>query len=403
MGGIRWVLTKTITQDLYIRGPILAVSNDKIWRIFNMSKKGSKKTIEKLVDESIEETKSEKKTEKQDTKKETVDEKLLEVIDEDIKKEEDETRNRLVPLPNKVNQKVSKKDSTEEPTEKFAEGLDTVTDIKEIGGVEDDEENDIKPTTEIRPNKPIIVGKEDFPSCSCGEDSDHTETTSEPTNKPDEMTSKEAVAAMQSQVRRRWKGKVTFAVIMIVCISLAYYKPMYPNQDFFNNLTCYIIFIGMLAPLLLYIVVNEFDKYLKKKKGIDITKNHKDSLLVKQDKPKNTQPRTMSPLTASVLGTYYTMLEKTNNTSLDTKEKQEENTEKKVESSEDETPSGNVSEEISGILSDMLSESDNECKDGICKKSGKMPDETPAKTTEKTLESKLEKNTEKKKEEESDE
>ena len=65
-----------------------------------------------------------------------------------------------------------------------------------------------------------------------------------------------------------------------------------------------------IVPLLLYIVVNEFDKYLKKKKGIDITKNHKDSLLVKQDKPKNTQPRPMSPLMASVLGTYYTMTEK---------------------------------------------------------------------------------------------
>lgn len=266
-----------------------------------MSKKGSKKTIEKLVDESIEEVKLEKKTEKPEIVKDTVDEKLLDAIDEDIKKEEDETRNRLVPLPNKVNQRVHKKDSIEEPTDKFAEGLDTVTNIKEIGGVEDDEENDIKPTTEVRPNKPIIVGKED---------SDHTETTSEPTNKPDEMTSKEAISAMQSQVRKRWKGKVTFAVIMIVCISLAYYKPMYPDQDFFNNLTYYIIFIGILAPLLLYIVVNEFDKYLKKKKGIDITKNHKDSLLVKQDKPKNTQPRPMSPLMASVLGTYYTMTEK---------------------------------------------------------------------------------------------
>lgn len=266
-----------------------------------MSKKGSKKTIEKLVDESIEEVKLEKKTEKPEIVKDTVDEKLLDAIDEDIKKEEDETRNRLVPLPDKVNQRVSKKDLIEEPTEKFAEGLDTVTNVKEIGGVEDDEENDIKPTTKVRPNKPIIVGKED---------SDHTETTSEPTNKPDEMTSKEAIAAMQSQVRKRWKGKVTFAVIMIVCISLAYYKPMYPDQDFFNNLTYYIIFIGILAPLLLYIVVNEFDKYLKKKKGIDITKNHKDSLLVKQDKPKNTQPKPMSPLMASVLGTYYTMTEK---------------------------------------------------------------------------------------------
>lgn len=266
-----------------------------------MSKKGSKKTIEKLVDESIEEVKLKKKTEKPEIVKDTVDEKLLDAIDEDIKKEEDETRNRLVPLPDKVNQRVSKKDLIEEPTEKFAEGLDTVTNVKEIGGVEDDEENDIKPTTKIRPNKPIIVGKEDL---------DHTETTSEPTNKPDEMTSKEAITAMQSQVRKRWKGKVTFAVIMIVCISLAYYKPMYPDQDFFNNLTYYIIFIGILAPLLLYIVVNEFDKYLKKKKGIDITKNHKDSLLVKQDKPKNTQPRPMSPLMASVLGTYYTMTEK---------------------------------------------------------------------------------------------
>lgn len=266
-----------------------------------MSKKGSKKTIEKLVDESIEEVKLEKKTEKPEIVKDTVDEKLLDAIDEDIKKEEDETRNRLVPLPDKVNQRVSKKDLIEEPTEKFAEGLDTVTNVKKIGGVEDDEENDIKPTTKVRPNKPIIVGKED---------SDHTETTSEPTNKPDEMTSKEAIAAMQSQVRKRWKGKVTFAVIMIVCISLAYYKPMYPDQDFFNNLTYYIIFIGILAPLLLYIVVNEFDKYLKKKKGIDITKNHKDSLLVKQDKPKNTQPKPMSPLMASVLGTYYTMTEK---------------------------------------------------------------------------------------------
>lgn len=266
-----------------------------------MSKKGSKKTIEKLVDESIQETKSEKKTEKPEIVKDTVDEKLLDAIDEDIKKEEDETRNRLVPLPDKVNQRVSKKDLIEEPTEKFAEGLDTVTNVKEIGGVEDDEENDIKPTTKVRPNKPIIVGKED---------PDHTETTSEPTNKPDEMTSKEAITAMQSQVRKSWKGKVTFAVIMIVCISLAYYKPMYPDQDFFNNLTYYIIFIGILAPLLLYIVVNEFDKYLKKKKGIDITKNHKDSLLVKQDKPKNTQPKPMSPLMASVLGTYYTMTEK---------------------------------------------------------------------------------------------
>ena len=342
-----------------------------------MSKKGSKKTIEKLVDESIEETKSEKKTEKQDTKKETLDEKLLEVIDEDIKKEEDETRNKLVPIPNKVNQKVSKKDSTEEPTEKFTEGLDTVT-VKEIGGVEDDEDNDIKPTTEVRPNIPIIVGKEDLPSCSCEEDSDTTEMAQE----PDEMTSKEAVAAMQSQVRKSWKGKVTFAVIMIVCISLAYYKPMYPDQDFFNNLTYYIIFIGMLAPLLLYIVVNEFDKYLKKKKGIDITKNHKDSLLVKQDKPKNTQPRPMSPLTASVLGTYYTMLEKTNGGPLDTEEKQEENTEKTVDISEDENLSGNVSEEISGILSDMLSESDDECKDGVCKKSEKKPEKTPEKNKE---------------------
>lgn len=266
-----------------------------------MSKKGSKKTIEKLVDESIQETKSEKKTEKPEIVKDTVDEKLLDAIDEDIKKEEDETRNRLVPLPDKVNQRVSKKDLIEEPTEKFAEGLDTVTNVKEIGGVEDDEENDIKPTTKVRPNKTIIVGKED---------PDHTETTSEPTNKPDEMTSKEAITAMQSQVRKSWKGKVTFAVIMIVCISLAYYKPMYPDQDFFNNLTYYIIFIGILAPLLLYIVVNEFDKYLKKKKGIDITKNHKDSLLVKQDKPKNTQPKPMSPLMASVLGTYYTMTEK---------------------------------------------------------------------------------------------
>ena len=266
-----------------------------------MPKKGSKKTIEKLVDESIEEVKLEKKTEKPEIVKDTVDEKLLDAIDEDIKKEEDETRNRLVPLPDKVNQRVSKKDLIEEPTEKFDEGLDTVTDIKEIGGVEDDEESDIKLTTEVRPNKPIIVGKED---------SDHTETTSEPTNKPDEMTSKEAITAMQSQVRKSWKGKVTFAVIMIVCISLAYYKPMYPDQDFFNNLTYYIIFIGILAPLLLYIVVNEFDKYLKKKKGIDITKNHKDSLLVKQDKSKNTQPRPMSPLMASVLGTYYTMTEK---------------------------------------------------------------------------------------------
>ena len=234
-----------------------------------MSKKGSNKPIEKLidiVDESIEESKPEKKTEKQEKQNDTIDEKLLEAIDEDIKKEEDETRNRLVPLPNKINQKISKKDSTEKPTEKFTEGLDTVTDVKEIGGVEDNEDNDIKPTTEVRPNIPIIVGKEDLPSCSCEEDSDPTETTSEPTNKPDEMTSKEAVAAMQSQVRRSWKGKVTFAVIMIVCISLAYYKPMYPDQDFFNNLTYYIIFIGILAPLLLYIVVNEFDKYLKKKK-----------------------------------------------------------------------------------------------------------------------------------------
>lgn len=378
-----------------------------------MSKKGSKKTIEKLVDESIEETKSEKKTEKQDTKKETVDEKLLEVIDEDIKKEEeDETRNRLVPLPNKVNQKVSKKDTSEEATEKFAEGLDTVTDIKKIGGVEDDEESDIKPTTEVRPNKPIIVGKEDLPSCSCEEDSDHTETTREPTNKPDEMTSKEAVAAMQSQVRKSWKGKVTFAVIMIVCISLAYYKPMYPDQDFFNNLTYYIIFIGILAPLLLYIVVNEFDKYLKKKKGIDITKNHKDSLLVKQDKPKDAKSRPMSPLMASVLGTYYTMTEKTNSSSLDTEEKpkemkeenKEENAEKKVDdSAEDKNSSVKVSDEISGILSDMLSESDDECKDGVCKKSEKKPEKTPektlAKTTEKTLESKPEKNTEKKQDE----
>ena len=384
-----------------------------------MSKKGNNKPIEKLidiVDESIEESKPEKKKEKQEKQNDTIDEKLLDAIDEDIKKEEDETRNRLVPLPNKVNQKISKKDSTEEPTEKFTEGLDTVADIKEIGGVEDDEENDIKSTTEVRPNKPIIVGKEDLPSCSCEEDSDHTETTSEPTNKPDEMTSKEAVAAMQSKVRRSWKGKVTFAFIMIVCISLAYYKPMYPDQDFFNNLTYYIIFIGILAPLLLYIVVNEFDKYLKKKKGIDITKNHKDSLLVKQDKPKNTQPRAMSPLIASVLGTYYTMLEKTNNTSLDTEEKpkemKEENAEEKVEEKVDDYTEGKnssvkVSEEISGILSDMLSESDDECKDGVCKKSEKKPEKTPektlAKTTEKTLESKPEKNTEKKKEEKSDE
>lgn len=334
-----------------------------------MSKKGSKKTIEKLidiVDESIEESKPEKKTEKQESQNDTIDEKLLEAIDEDIKKEEDETRNRLVPLPNKINQKISKKDSTEEPTEKFAEGLDTVTDVKEIGGVEDDEDNDIKSTTEVRPNIPIIVGKEDLPSCSCEEDPNHTETTSEPTNKPDEMTSKEAVAAMQSQVRKSWKGKVTFAVIMIVCISLAYYKPMYPDQDFFNNLTYYIIFIGILAPLLLYIVVNEFDKYLKKKKGIDITKNHKDSLLVKQDKPKDAQSKPMSPLMASVLGTYYTMTEKMKD------EKSEEN----------KSVSARDSEEISGILSDMLSESDDDCKDGVCKKSGKMPDETPETSVE---------------------
>lgn len=384
-----------------------------------MSKKGNNKPIEKLidiVDESIEESKPEKKKEKQEKQNDTIDEKLLDAIDEDIKKEEDETRNRLVPLPNKVNQKISKKDSTEEPTEKFTEGLDTVADIKEIGGVEDDEKNDIKSTTEVRPNKPIIVGKEDLPSCSCEEDSDHTETTSKPTNKPDEMTSKEAVAAMQSKVRRSWKGKVTFAFIMIVCISLAYYKPMYPDQDFFNNLTYYIIFIGMLAPLLLYIVVNEFDKYLKKKKGIDITKNHKDSLLVKQDKPKDAKSRPMSPLTASVLGTYYTMLEKTNNTSLDTEEKpkemkeenKEENAEEKVDDyTEGKNSSVKVSEEISGILSDMLSESDDECKDGVCKKSEKKPEKTSektlAKTTEKTLELKPEKNTEKKKEEKSDE
>ena len=380
-----------------------------------MSKKGSNKPIEKLidiVDESIEESKPEKKTKKQESQNDTIDEKLLEAIDEDIKKEEDETRNRLVPLP----KKLSKEKDIDNSADKFAEGLDTVTDVKEIGGVEDDEENDIKSTTEVRPNKPIIVGKEDLPSCSCEEDSDHTETTREPTNKPDEMTSKEAVAAMQSQVRKSWKGKVTFAVIMIVCISLAYYKPMYPDQDFFNNLTYYIIFIGMLAPLLLYIVVNEFDKYLKKKKGIDITKNHKDSLLVKQDKPKNTQPRAMSPLTASVLGTYYTMLEKTNNTSLDTEEKpkeikeenKEENAEEKVDDyTEGKNSSVKVSEEISGILSDMLSESDDECKDGVCKKSEKKPEKTSektlAKTTEKTLESKPEKNTEKKKEEKSDE
>lgn len=380
-----------------------------------MSKKGSNKPIEKLidiVDESIEESKPEKKTKKQESQNDTIDEKLLEAIDEDIKKEEDETRNRLVPLP----KKLSKEKDIDNSADKFAEGLDTVTDVKEIGGVEDDEENDIKSTTEVRPNKPIIVGKEDLPSCSCEEDSDHTETTREPTNKPDEMTSKEAVAAMQSQVRKSWKGKVTFAVIMIVCISLAYYKPMYPDQDFFNNLTYYIIFIGMLAPLLLYIVVNEFDKYLKKKKGIDITKNHKDSLLVKQDKQKNTQPRAMSPLTASVLGTYYTMLEKTNSSSLDTEEKpkemkeenKEENAEKKVDdSAEDKNSSVKVSDEISGILSDMLSESDDECKDGVCKKSEKKPEKTPektlAKTTEKTLELKPEKNTEKKKEEKSDE
>lgn len=372
-----------------------------------MSKKGNNKPIEKLidiVDESIEESKPEKKKEKQEKQNDTIDEKLLEAIDEDIKKEEDETRNRLVPLP----KKLLKEKDTDNSADKFAEGLDTVTNVKEIGGVEDDEESDSKPTTEVRPNIPIIVGKEDLPSCSYEENSDHTETTSEPTNKTDEMTSKEAVAAMQSQVRRSWKGKVTFAVIMIVCISLAYYKPMYPDQDFFNNLTYYIIFIGILAPLLLYIVVNEFDKYLKKKKGIDITKNHKDSLLVKQDKPKNTQPRTMGPLTASVLGTYYTMLEKTNNASLDTKEKQEENAEEKVDDdAEDKNSSVKVSDEISGILSDMLSESDDECKDGVCKKSEKKPEKTPekmlAKTTEKTLESKPEKNTEKKKEEKSDE
>lgn len=376
-----------------------------------MSKKGNNKPIEKLidiVDESIEESKPEKKTKKQESQNDTIDEKLLEAIDEDIKKEEDETRNRLVPLP----KKLSKEKDIDNSADKFAEGLDTVTDVKEIGGVEDDEDDDIKPTTEVRPNIPIIVGKEDLPSCSCEENSDPTEMAQE----PDEMTSKEAVAAMQSQVRRSWKGKVTFAVIMIVCISLAYYKPMYPDQDFFNNLTYYIIFIGMLAPLLLYIIINEFDKYLKKKKGIDITKNHKDSLLVKQDKPKNTQPRPMSPLTASVLGTYYTMLEKTNSSSLDTEEKpkemkeenKEENAEKKVDdSAEDKNSSVKVFDEISGILSDMLSESDDECKDGVCKKSEKKPEKTPektlAKTTEKTLELKPEKNTEKKKEEKSDE
>lgn len=363
-----------------------------------MSKKGSNKPIEKLidiVDESIEESKPEKKTKKQESQNDTIDEKLLEAIDEDIKKEEDETRNRLVPLP----KKLSKEKDIDNSANKFAEGLDTVTDVKEIGGVEDDEENDIKSTTEVRPNKPIIVGKEDLPSCSCEEDSDHTETTREPTNKPDEMTSKEAVAAMQSQVRRSWKGKVTFAVIMIVCISLAYYKPMYPDQDFFNNLTYYIIFIGMLAPLLLYIIVNEFDKYLKKKKGIDITKNHKDSLLVKQDKPKDAHSKPMSPLMASVLGTYYTMTEKM----------------KDGESEENKSVSARDSEEISGILSDMLSESDDECKDGVCKKSGKMPEETPDETSDlksevmpeskpaAKTESKPEKNTEKKKEEESDE
>lgn len=324
-----------------------------------MSKKGSK--LIDIVDESIEESKPEKKTEKLEIVKDTVDEKLLDAIDEDIKKEEDETRNRLVPLP----KKLSKEKDIDNSADKFAEGLDTVTDVKEIGGVEDDEENDSKPTTEVRPNIPIIVGKEDLPSYSCEEDSDHTETTSEPTNKPDEMTSKEAVSAMQSQVRKSWKGKVTFAVIMTVCISLAYYKPMYPDQDFFNNLTYYIIFIGILLPLLLYIVVNEFDKYLKKKKGIDITKNHKDSLLVKQDKPKDAKSRPMSPLMASVLGTYYTMTEKM----------------KDEESEENESVSARDSEEISGILSDMLSESDDECKDGVCKKSGKMPEKTQAKTT----------------------
>lgn len=329
-----------------------------------MSKKGNNKPIEKLidiVDESIEESKPEKKKEKQEKQNDTIDEKLLEAIDEDIKKEEDKTRNRLVPLP----KKLSKEKDIDNSADKFAEGLDTVTEVKEIGGVEDDEENDSKPTTEVRPNIPIIVGKEDLPSCSYEENSDHTETTSEPTNKSDEMTSKEAVAAMQSQVRRSWKGKVTFAVIMIVCISLAYYKPMYPDQDFFNNLTYYIIFIGMLAPLLLYIVVNEFDKYLKKKKGIDITKNHKDSLLVKQDKPKDAKSRPMSPLMASVLGTYYTMTEKM----------------KDEEPEENESVSARDSEEISGILSDMLSASesphdDDDCKDGVCKKSGKMPEES---------------------------
>ena len=326
-----------------------------------MSKKGSDKPIEKLVDivdESIEESKPEKKKEKQEKQNDAIDEKLLEAIDEDIKKEEDKTRNRLVPIPNKVNQKVSKKDSTE----KFTEGLDTVTDVKEIGGVEDNEDNDIKPATEVRPNTPIIVGKEDLPSCSYEEDSDPTEMAQE----PDEMTSKEAVAAMQSQVRRSWKGKVTFAIIMIVCISLAYYKPMYPDQDFFNNLTYYIIFIGMLAPLLLYIIINEFDKYLKKKKGIDITKNHKDSLLVKQDKPKDTHSKPMSPLMASVLGTYYTMTEKM----------------KDEESEENKSISARDSEEISGILSDMLSESDDDCKNGVCKKSGIKPDEAPEQNKE---------------------
>ena len=130
----------------------------------------------------------------------------------------------------------------------------------------------------------------------------------------------------------------------------------------------------MLAPLLLYIIINEFDKYLKKKKGIDITKNHKDSLLVKQDRPKDANSKPMSPLMASVLGTYYTMTEKM---------KDEEFEENKSVSARD-------SEEISDILSDMLSESDDECKDEVCKKSGKKPEKTPEETPEPKPDSKSE-------------
>lgn len=108
--------------------------------------------------------------------------------------------------------------------------------------------------------------------------------------------------------RQPWKGKVMMVGILILSLLLSYYHPLSSESGFISNFIQYLIYIGLLAPLILYIILNEWDKHKMRKAGIDVKAEREKKLEEKsREKARLNSNKPLNPLLVSLLGTYYNL------------------------------------------------------------------------------------------------